>query len=105
MITSRKTGHSRSRRLHGELVLNVSPSIIFVEVQDVSHSRGGKKIVFNLSFYRPTLVACQKCLQLGHWTYECKNERVYSSRPSRTQLLNTMEPQTTHEESRLKKDT
>lgn len=30
---------------------------------------------------------CQKCFQLGHWTYECKNERVYISRPSRSQLL------------------
>ncbi|KAL3634650.1 hypothetical protein CASFOL_021704 [Castilleja foliolosa] len=30
---------------------------------------------------------CQKCYQTGHWTYECKNERVYISRPSRTQQL------------------
>ncbi|KAH9318826.1 hypothetical protein KI387_020595, partial [Taxus chinensis] len=30
---------------------------------------------------------CQKCFQPGHWTYECKNERVYISRPSRTQQL------------------
>ncbi|PKU87910.1 zinc finger CCHC domain-containing protein 10 [Dendrobium catenatum] len=30
---------------------------------------------------------CQKCFQFGHWTYECKNERVYMSRPSRTQQL------------------
>ncbi|TYG53167.1 hypothetical protein ES288_D09G087800v1 [Gossypium darwinii] len=30
---------------------------------------------------------CQKCFQVGHWTYECKNERVYMSRPSRTQQL------------------
>lgn len=30
---------------------------------------------------------CQKCFQLGHWTYECKNERVYISRPTRTQQL------------------
>lgn len=30
---------------------------------------------------------CQKCYQGGHWTYECKNERVYISRPSRTQQL------------------
>lgn len=30
---------------------------------------------------------CQKCFQPGHWTYECKNERVYISRPSRTQIL------------------
>eukprot|EP00252_Welwitschia_mirabilis_P021326 TRINITY_DN5451_c0_g1_i1.p1 TRINITY_DN5451_c0_g1~~TRINITY_DN5451_c0_g1_i1.p1 ORF type:complete len:280 (-),score=38.23 TRINITY_DN5451_c0_g1_i1:51-890(-) len=30
---------------------------------------------------------CQKCFQSGHWTYECKNERVYMSRPSRSQQL------------------
>ncbi|KAF8387744.1 hypothetical protein HHK36_026398 [Tetracentron sinense] len=30
---------------------------------------------------------CQKCFQTGHWTYECKNERVYISRPSRTPQL------------------
>ncbi|XP_050218726.1 uncharacterized protein LOC126669323 [Mercurialis annua] len=30
---------------------------------------------------------CQKCYQTGHWTYECKNERVYMARPSRTQQL------------------
>uniref|UniRef100_A0A0D9XQ30 Uncharacterized protein n=1 Tax=Leersia perrieri TaxID=77586 RepID=A0A0D9XQ30_9ORYZ len=30
---------------------------------------------------------CQKCFQPGHWTYECKNERVYMSRPSRSQQL------------------
>ncbi|KAI3980714.1 hypothetical protein MKX01_025279 [Papaver californicum] len=30
---------------------------------------------------------CQKCFKPGHWTYECKNERVYISRPSRTQQL------------------
>lgn len=30
---------------------------------------------------------CQKCFQTGHWTYECKNERVYISRPSRSQQL------------------
>ncbi|XP_078445226.1 zinc knuckle (CCHC-type) family protein [Wolffia australiana] len=30
---------------------------------------------------------CQRCLQPGHWTYECKNDPVYISRPSRTQQL------------------
>ncbi|KAF0895127.1 hypothetical protein E2562_006833 [Oryza meyeriana var. granulata] len=30
---------------------------------------------------------CQKCFQPGHWTYECKNDRVYISWPSRTQQL------------------
>ena len=30
---------------------------------------------------------CQKCLEYGHWTYECKNERKYVHRDSRTQTL------------------
>ncbi|CAJ0832125.1 609_t:CDS:2 [Entrophospora sp. SA101] len=30
---------------------------------------------------------CQKCLEFGHWTYECKNSRVYKARPTRTQQL------------------
>ncbi|GAQ80175.1 hypothetical protein KFL_000480160 [Klebsormidium nitens] len=30
---------------------------------------------------------CQKCLKAGHWTFECKNERVYIARPTRTQQL------------------
>ncbi len=28
--------------------------------------------------------ACQKCLQHGHWTYECKNSRVYIARTSKS---------------------
>jgi Zinc knuckle len=30
---------------------------------------------------------CQKCLQDGHWTFECKNARAYLSRPSHTDAL------------------
>ncbi|XP_065668666.1 zinc finger CCHC domain-containing protein 10 [Hydra vulgaris] len=30
---------------------------------------------------------CQKCLQYGHWTYECQNKRKYVQRESRTKLL------------------
>ena len=30
---------------------------------------------------------CQKCFQSGHWTYQCTNEGVYLSRPSRSRLL------------------
>ncbi|KAJ7963868.1 Zinc finger CCHC domain-containing protein 10 [Quillaja saponaria] len=44
---------------------------------------------------------CQKCFQSGHWTYECKNERVYMSRPSRTQQLKNpklrMEPSVSYD--------
>ena len=32
-------------------------------------------------------VVCQRCLQTGHWTYECKNVPVYKARPTRTQQL------------------
>lgn len=30
---------------------------------------------------------CQKCLEKGHWTYECTRKRKYVERPSRTQML------------------
>ncbi|KAJ4730732.1 Zinc finger CCHC domain-containing protein 10 [Rhynchospora pubera] len=42
-----------------------------------------------------TSAQCQKCFQSGHWTYECKNERVYISRPSRSQVLNNPKFKTT----------
>lgn len=32
-------------------------------------------------------VRCQKCLDYGHWTYECKGERKYLSKESRTAIL------------------
>ncbi|KAF6032667.1 ZCCHC10 [Bugula neritina] len=32
-------------------------------------------------------VQCQKCQEKGHWTYECKNERKYLYRPSRTKEM------------------
>ncbi|KAF4507968.1 hypothetical protein G6O67_004410 [Ophiocordyceps sinensis] len=38
----------------------------------------------------PASVQCQKCLERGHYSYECKasaNERPYVSRPSRSQQL------------------
>ncbi|XP_020610771.1 zinc finger CCHC domain-containing protein 10-like isoform X2 [Orbicella faveolata] len=30
---------------------------------------------------------CQKCLQIGHWTYECNNKRKYLQRDSRTAVI------------------
>lgn len=30
---------------------------------------------------------CQKCLQTGHWTFDCTGARKYRTRPSRTALL------------------
>ncbi|XP_039766258.1 zinc finger CCHC domain-containing protein 10 isoform X4 [Ornithorhynchus anatinus] len=32
-------------------------------------------------------VRCQKCLEFGHWTYECTGKRKYLYRPSRTAEL------------------
>lgn len=29
-------------------------------------------------------VRCQKCLEMGHWTYECTGKRKYVHRPTRT---------------------
>jgi hypothetical protein len=29
---------------------------------------------------------CQKCLEFGHWTYECTKENKYLYRPSRTMV-------------------
>ena len=34
--------------------------------------------------HRPAQKLCQRCLQAGHFTFECKNEPKYVSRPSRT---------------------
>eukprot|EP00882_Tetradesmus_deserticola_P031418 GHRQ01035526.1.p1 GENE.GHRQ01035526.1~~GHRQ01035526.1.p1 ORF type:complete len:156 (+),score=50.82 GHRQ01035526.1:308-775(+) len=30
---------------------------------------------------------CQKCLQTGHWTYECKGQAAYLARPSASKQL------------------
>lgn len=35
----------------------------------------------------PATQQCQKCLEYGHYTYDCKAERVYTARPTRTQQL------------------
>ncbi|XP_021907046.1 zinc finger CCHC domain-containing protein 10 [Carica papaya] len=48
---------------------------------------GERKDKLTMSTIGGTASQCQKCFQSGHWTYECKNERVYISRPSRTQQL------------------
>ncbi|CAG9772501.1 unnamed protein product [Ceutorhynchus assimilis] len=37
--------------------------------------------------YPPQGVRCQKCLEYGHWSYECKGKRKYLHRSSRSQLL------------------
>ncbi|GAB4843029.1 hypothetical protein Ancab_013006 [Ancistrocladus abbreviatus] len=47
----------------------------------------GERKDLKMSTISGTASQCQKCFQTGHWTYECKNERVYISRPSRSQQL------------------
>ena len=32
-------------------------------------------------------IRCQKCLEMGHWTYECKGQSKYVHRDSRTKIL------------------
>ncbi|KAH0953958.1 hypothetical protein HN011_005164 [Eciton burchellii] len=32
-------------------------------------------------------IRCQKCLEIGHWSYECKGKRKYLHRSSRTSQL------------------
>ncbi|XP_045779269.1 zinc finger CCHC domain-containing protein 10 [Maniola jurtina] len=35
----------------------------------------------------PQGIRCQKCLEYGHWSYECKGKRKILVRPSRSQIL------------------
>lgn len=35
----------------------------------------------------PNGIRCQKCLNMGHWSYECKEKRKYVHRSSRTKQL------------------
>ncbi|CAG9793371.1 unnamed protein product [Diatraea saccharalis] len=35
----------------------------------------------------PQGIRCQKCLEYGHWSYECKGKRKILVHPSRTQVL------------------
>ena len=32
-------------------------------------------------------IRCQKCLEIGHWTYECSGKRKYVTRTSRTKMM------------------
>ena len=41
-----------------------------------------KKVVQNAENYR-----CQKCLEVGHFTYECQGDRKYVAKTSRTVML------------------
>lgn len=37
--------------------------------------------------YPPQGVRCQKCLEYGHWSYQCTGKRKYLHRSSRSQQL------------------
>ena len=60
-----------------------------------SWSRNNEKVeyTFNSKSKYPSIVQtnscqCQKCLEYGHYSYECKaSERPYKARPTRTQIL------------------
>jgi len=36
---------------------------------------------------KPKTQQCQKCLLIGHWTYQCKTNAVYNHRPSRSAIM------------------
>jgi len=60
-------------------------------VSSGSNSGTGSGWRGNASFSNKTSQAksqqCQKCLQIGHWTYQCKGERAYNRRPSRSAVV------------------
>ncbi|XP_020284860.1 zinc finger CCHC domain-containing protein 10-like [Pseudomyrmex gracilis] len=57
-------------------------------------STNGVKTLMKKAEPSPGWVRCQKCLAIGHWTYECKNKRKYLHRSSRTsQLKKALEKQ------------
>lgn len=60
-----------------------------------SWSRYDEKVEYTInskskypSIVQANLQQCQKCLEYGHYSYECKaSERPYKARPTRTQIL------------------
>ncbi|KAK4470794.1 hypothetical protein MN116_006315 [Schistosoma mekongi] len=44
-------------------------------------------IVFQSRAADTSLISCQKCLEKGHWTYQCTNQRKYLKRESYTSIL------------------
>eukprot|EP00800_Vazella_pourtalesii_P022669 TRINITY_DN894_c0_g1_i1.p1 TRINITY_DN894_c0_g1~~TRINITY_DN894_c0_g1_i1.p1 ORF type:complete len:144 (+),score=16.28 TRINITY_DN894_c0_g1_i1:52-483(+) len=55
-----------------------------------------KKLIQDSSRYK-----CQKCLQIGHYTYQCTNKRSYASRVTRTKLLDDKVKENIVEKSKL----
>jgi hypothetical protein len=44
--------------------------------------------MYNFSQPNAENYKCQKCLEKGHFTYECTGQRKYVHRPSRTKEMN-----------------
>ncbi len=80
MKSSRKGGNWVGSRLAPSCLLPALPPTPLAAVCASPQGRFGQ----GQAGGAPT---CQRCLQQGHWTYECKNEPVYQSRPTRTQQL------------------
>lgn len=56
--------------------------------QNVAKSLNAKIFIFRKApSYPPQGIRCQKCLEYGHWSYECKGKRKYLHRSSRTKQL------------------
>ncbi|XP_045517604.1 zinc finger CCHC domain-containing protein 10 [Pieris brassicae] len=49
--------------------------------------QSAKKRQAKLAAAFPQGIKCQKCLEYGHWSYECTGKRKVLVRPSRTQVL------------------
>jgi len=55
----------------------------------LSNKQTNKLIIGVLFFSQPSAenVRCQKCLEKGHWTYECTGKRKYVFKESRTKTM------------------
>lgn len=67
-------------------VIFVSVSLMLIWIYDYNIS-SFINILFNCSNLSPQGMRCQKCLEFGHWSYECKGKRKYLHRSSRTVQL------------------
>merc|ERR1712150_236850 len=58
-----------------------------------------KKVVASAANYR-----CQKCLEVGHWTYDCTGTRKYVQRDSRTTVMKRKTETPKEDAKKAKKD-
>ena len=62
-----------------------------------------KQFILKKTGEAKTPTKCQKCLQTGHWTYECKNERKYVKREPRSKQVDKGPPTASEIPKREKK--